>query len=87
MKDNTSLGRYELEIEGHIVFANYQLRDGVVVINHVEAPVALRGKGAAGELMRQVMEKLKADDAKVIPLCGYAAAWIARHPEYKSMVA
>lgn len=79
MKDNIALGRYELEVDGHIVFANYT-RDGKTLhINHVEAPIALRGKGAAGELMRQIMEFAKVEKLQVIPFCGYAAAWVRKH--------
>ncbi len=82
VRDNRQRGRYELEIDGQIVFADYR-RDGTTLaITHVEAPPALRGTGAAGRLMHGVMEIARASDATVVPLCSYAAAWLRRHREF-----
>jgi uncharacterized protein len=87
VRDNSERSRYELEIDGQIVFARYR-RDGATLsILHVEAPPSLRGTGAAGRLMRGVMEIARAADAKVVPLCGYAAAWLRRHREFGRLVA
>jgi predicted GNAT family acetyltransferase len=87
VRDNSERSRYELEIDGQIVFARYR-RDGATLsILHVEAPPSLRGTGAAGRLMRGVMEIARAADAKVVPLCSYAAAWLRRHREFGKLVA
>ena len=40
--DNTRSSRFELEEAGHIAFADYFRRNGVLVIPHVEAPTALQ---------------------------------------------
>jgi predicted GNAT family acetyltransferase len=40
----------------------------------------LRGKGAASRLMAGVMEIVRAEGLKARPLCGYASAWMWRHP-------
>jgi uncharacterized protein len=85
--DDRERGRYELEERGRTVFALYR-RDGTtLVIRHVEAPPALRGTGAAGRLMRAVMERARAEGLRVVPLCGYAAAWIRRHKDYRDLLA
>jgi len=77
--DNSSAGRFELDKEGLTTFANYRLADGTLYIDHVEAPPALRGTGAAGELMQGVMQIAGERGYRVVPICGYAAAWIRRH--------
>ncbi|MFN4090143.1 MAG: GNAT family N-acetyltransferase [Alphaproteobacteria bacterium] len=74
-------GRFELLIDGQVVFADYRRQDGRLVIPHVEAPPALRGTGAAGRLMRAVTDLARAEGLKIRPLCGYASAWMRRHPE------
>lgn len=82
VRDNPSRRRYELEIDGQVAFLNYR-RDGrTLIIPHVEAPPALRGTGAAGRLMAGVMEIARAEKLKVVPVCGYAAAWLRRHREW-----
>ncbi|MET4697936.1 putative GNAT family acetyltransferase [Constrictibacter sp. MBR-5] len=85
--DNRARSRFELEIDGQVVFADYRRRGTDLIIPHVEAPPALRGTGAAGRLMQAVMEQVRAEGAKVTPLCSYAAAWLRRHPEFADQVA
>lgn len=84
--DNTSRSRFELVEEGKLAFADYRLDDGVLVLPHVEADPALRGKGSAGRLMEGVLALARERGWKVRPICGYAAAYIARHPEAAVMV-
>lgn len=86
IRDNVEKSRFELVEEGHTAWADYRRQDGKLVIPHVEAPMALRGTGAAGRLMQGVMEKARADGMKVVPLCGYASAWIRRHKEFHDLL-
>lgn len=86
VKNNPAKNRYELEVDGHIAFADYRLDGKVLTIPHVEAPPVLRGTGAAGNLMQGVMEIARAEGFKVVPVCGYAASWIRRHAEYRDLL-
>lgn len=85
--DNPARSRFELEEEGLVAFADYRKRDGVVTIPHVEAPVALRGKGTAGRLMEGVLALVRAKGLKVRPVCPYAMAYIARHKQHQDLLA
>jgi predicted GNAT family acetyltransferase len=85
--DNPAAQRYELDVDGQTVFALYRRDGATVAIRHVEAPAALRGSGAAGRLMRGIMETARADGLRVTPLCSYAAFWLQRHPEYHDLLA
>jgi len=77
--DNASESRFEYAVNGAIAFANYR-RDGMTLyIDYVEAPHALRGTGAAGRLMQSIMGFAQKEKLKVIPICGYAAAWMAKN--------
>jgi hypothetical protein len=80
LKDNLTLNRFELVEGGHTAFATYRQTDTDLIIPHVEAPPALRGKGTAGRLMEAVADVARARGLKVIPLCSYAALWFKRHP-------
>ncbi len=79
--DNTARSQYELPVEGEIVFARYRRTGNTVAILHVEAPVSLRGSGAAGRLMQGIIELARQKNEKLVPLCSYAVAWMKRHPE------
>ncbi|WP_193211580.1 GNAT family N-acetyltransferase [Luteolibacter marinus] len=78
--DNTSLERFERHEDGLLTFASYRKEGGLLVIPHVEVEPALRGTGAAGRLMADVLAFARAEGLKVRPLCGYAAAYMRRHP-------
>ena len=72
--------RFEIDVEGQTVFADYRRDGATLYIDHVEAPVELRGKGAAGKLMQAIKEKVISDNLKIVPVCGYAASWLSRNP-------
>ena len=85
--DNRERQRFELQERGQIAFADYQLRGDKVVLPHVEAPVGLRGSGAAGRLMEGLMSIVRERGLKVVPVCSYAASWLERHPEFSDLTA
>lgn len=78
--DNTAAGRYETIEDGHVSYADYRLQGDRLIIDYVFAPPELRGSGAAGRLMEGVAADVRARGLKITPLCGYAAAWLRRHP-------
>ncbi|HEX4026836.1 MAG TPA: GNAT family N-acetyltransferase [Rhizomicrobium sp.] len=81
MIDNREEGRFELEENGLLVWADYRIRDGKYLIPHVEAEQRLRGTGAAGRLMQQIVDHARAQKLVMVPRCSYARAWFERHPE------
>jgi predicted GNAT family acetyltransferase len=85
--DNTARSRFELIESGHVAFANYQRRDSVLVIPHVEAPLPLRGTGTAARLMEGVLAIVRERGEKVVPTCSYAAAYMRRHKEHQDLIA
>lgn len=78
---NAAQSRYEKDVDGHIVYANTRNKDGVVYIDYVYAPPELRGKGAAGDFMADLMDIVRAENLKAKPVCGYAASWLRRHED------
>jgi predicted GNAT family acetyltransferase len=85
-RDHTEALRFEWQEAGHVAFADYFQRDGVWVLPHVEAPPTLRGTGAAGRLMEAVVAHARAQGLKLRPVCSYAVAWFARHPDAQDVV-
>jgi hypothetical protein len=85
IRDNRDACRFELEESGHTAFADYRRLVGRLVIDHVEAPPALRGSGAAGRLMEGIAAHASAAHLKITPVCAYAVAWLKRHPQYADL--
>lgn len=81
--DNTAKSRFEYTVNGATAFADYRREGSTLYIDYVEAPPELRGTGAAGNLMKHIMEAAQRENLKVVPICGYAASWISRNPPKK----
>lgn len=79
--DNKDRHRFELDVDGSVAFANYKRDEGQVLITHVEAPLELRGTGAAGKLMAGIVQLIRADGEKIVPICPYAVSWLRKHHE------
>lgn len=91
-RDVSDANRFEqafadAEGETRTVFADYAILGDSRVILHVEAAPELRGGGASGRFMQALAEHARAGQLTLIPRCGYAVAWLKRHPEFSDVVA
>ena len=86
MRDDAERGRFELEVDGRIVHADYRREPGTLVILHVYAPPPLRGTGAAGRLMGEIAGLARAEGAGIRALCGYARGWFAARPAHRDLL-
>jgi uncharacterized protein len=84
--DNAARNRFELEESGHVAFANYVRRGDVLLIPHVEAPMALRGTGAAQRLMEGLLAIVRERGEKVIPTCSYASGYLQQRQEHHDLL-
>ena len=76
--DNPAQRRFELEEQGALAYAEYRREQGRLVIPYVFAPPELRGSGAASRLMEGVAMAARSQGLRILPICGYAAAWLRR---------
>ncbi|MBV8848262.1 MAG: N-acetyltransferase [Methylobacteriaceae bacterium] len=84
--DNSHDGRFELDVEGQIAFANYRRSDKGLIIFHVETPRALRGQGVAARLMEHVLAAARAEGRELIPFCSYASSWMRQKRQSASAI-
>jgi uncharacterized protein len=84
---DTPPARYQLNVDGHIAFANYRNIDGVIAITHTEVPSALRERGIGSRLVLEMLGEIRARNLKVRPLCAFAQFVVAQHPEFRDLVA
>ena len=45
------------------------------------------GRGFAAELVKQVLDDIRANGRHVVPVCSYVASYLDKHPEYADLVA
>lgn len=86
VRHNESAHRYEIEIDGQLAVADYEMRDDKQAFTRTLVPEALRGRGLAEALVRQALNDAKAAGRKVVPACSYVAKFIERNKEYAALL-
>jgi hypothetical protein len=85
--NNRSLSRYELPIsDGAAALVYYTIEDGRVVLRHTDVPFEFSGQGYGTRLARAVFDKLRSEGARVIASCPFMALFVARNPQYASLL-
>lgn len=84
LRDNGQ--RYELDEAGLTAYADYRREGERLYIDYVFSPPALRGTGASGRLMAALAQDAQDKGLKITPICGYAATWLRRSPQFKDLV-
>ena len=79
-------GRYWIAFPGDEAEMTYRLSGGVMAIDHTYSPPAARGQGLAERLIRRAVADARAEGLKIAPLCSYAAAQFARHPDWSDLL-
>ena len=87
VRNNHALGRYELELNGHVAVAMYKRDGNVVTFTHTEVPKELGGRGVGSRLAQGALTLARAEGHKVIAKCPFIAGYIAKHPEFADLMA
>ncbi|CCH76022.1 conserved hypothetical protein [Nostocoides japonicum T1-X7] len=80
--------RYAARVDGALAgFVAYDLDGDAVALTHTEVDPAFEGKGVGGALARAALDDIRSGgDRRVVPVCPFIKAWIARHPDYEELV-
>jgi uncharacterized protein len=84
--DNPEASRLEVRLGDDVAFAEYQRARGGMVFPHTVVPKAFEGKGVGSALVKAGLRMAGAEGLKVIPLCPFFAAYLAKHPEHWDQV-
>jgi predicted GNAT family acetyltransferase len=85
--DNRAEQEFTLELDGHRAVAAYQREGDRIVFTHTVVPPAIEGRGVGSKLIRAALDSARDQKLKVIPQCRFVAAFIAKHPAYRDLLA
>jgi uncharacterized protein len=86
--DNPRAERYELTAENErIGFVTYRMEPGVIALLHAEVNPAHERQGWGSRLVAGTLDDARERGLKVRPVCPFVVAYIARHPDYRDLVA
>ena len=85
---NSEAKRFELHVEGKIVFIEYIIdKENVMYLTHTEVPQSLSGKGIGSSIVKKVLHFIKDNNYTLAPLCPFVAKYITKHTEWKTILA
>jgi len=87
VRDNPARHRYELEVDGHVAFAEYRLAAGVIKFIHTEVPKELGGKGVGSTLARGALEDVRRRGLRVVAQCPFIKGFMDKHAEFSDLLA
>lgn len=80
-------GRYEAFVDGAPAgFADYHAQPGLITVLHTEIDPSFEGRGVGSAFVRAMLEDIRSQGAKVLPVCPFVRAFLQRHREYAELV-
>lgn len=87
-KASDTKGRYVVELNGAEAEMTYsKAGDSMIIIDSTAVPDAMRGQKVGFALVAKAVEDARSLDKKIMPLCPFAKAQFARHPEWRDVLA
>lgn len=85
-EDHDTKGRYVTRVDGHEAELTYsRMSDTQIIADHTGVPEALKGRGVGLELVNALVADARARGFKIVPLCPFVRAQLARHPEWSDV--
>lgn len=83
-EDTETKGRYVatvegVEGEGELTFS--KASEKLIIVDHTGVPDSMRGMGVAGALAKRAIADARTAGQKIVPLCPFFSAYVARHKE------
>ena len=86
-EEGPAKGRYSVNLDGVEAVMTYSRAGAnLLIIDHTDVPDALRGRSVGQALVRRAVEDARAEGRSILPLCPFAKAQIARHPEWQDVL-
>ena len=87
VRNNPAQHRFEMDTQAGVAVANYR-RDGLVYrVHHTEVPRALEGRGLGTQLVKGMLDMIRAEGSRVVPACGFVRRYFALHPQDHDLLA
>lgn len=86
VKDNAEKHRYELDVDGHVAYVEYQLSPGAIDFVHTIVPKELGGRGIGSILAKGALDSARGRGLMVIATCPFIAGYIGKNPAYADLL-
>jgi uncharacterized protein len=81
VSDNAAQSRFELNIDGHVAYLEYERTPNTLTLVHTEVPVEIRGRHIADRLVEAALAIGRSEGRRLVVVCPFARAYLRRHRE------
>ncbi len=87
VSNNEAKSRYVATFDGGPAgIAAYERSADTIIFTHTVVDEAIEGRGVGSTLIRHALDDARKQDLTVVLECGFVAAFIDDHPEYRDLV-
>ena len=77
--DNTTQSRFELNVDGHVAYLEYERTPNTLTLLHTEVPPEIRGRHIADRLVEAALAVGRSEGRRLVVICPFARAYLRRH--------
>ena len=77
--DNTAQSRFELNVDGHVAYLEYERTPNTLTLLHTEVPPEIRGRHIADRLVEAALGIGRSEGRRLVVICPFARAYLRRH--------
>ena len=85
-RENPKAGRFELQVESEITYADFKREQDILIIDFVFAPPVLRGTGATDHLMQAIATEARLHGRQIRANCRFADMWLRTKTQYRDLL-
>jgi uncharacterized protein len=79
VSDNVGQRRFELKVDGHVAYLEYERTPNTLTLIHTEVPAEIRGRHVGDRLVEAVLAIGRSEGRRIIAVCPFARAYLRRH--------
>ena len=83
---NDTKKRFEIDVNGHFAFINFEVMENFVALIHTETDPELGSTGATKAVVEKTLHYIEEHQLDLMPYCPYVFAYIKKNPEWKRIV-
>ena len=77
--DNSAQSRFELNVDGHVAYLEYERTPNTLTLLHTEVPPEIRGRHIADRLVEAALAIGRSEGRRLVVICPFARAYMRRH--------
>ena len=79
VSDNVAQRRFELKVDGHVAYLEYERTPNALTLIHTEVPVEIRGRHIGDRLVEAALAIGRSEGRRIVVVCPFARAYMRRH--------